>query len=398
MGSVLEYKYQIELAMNDGKSKTPIKIEQISGMFIDRAYDDNFMPIVIVQLSAGKQIIDKVIMGKVNNTMLLTVRKFAVKDNAFVEDYIKDEFVYYIMDDVSYTHNEEYTKDTKDMDDVLRKVKIGMLSLKVSNKNKLIMNNVYKNVTNQCMALIATQKVGELVFEEMNDYTYEELLVPPIDNINDILEYLNSRNTFYDTYFRYFMDFDRTYLLSTSGEGVETYDEPNNTVYINVLDPASKAALIEGMCIDDKNKSYIIPIDANYSKMYTNNSAEKHFNVLHGITSSGKTKDVEASINKSSVSEDRKKTVRVPYENFGVLENMKNGIEGQSHILTVSKSNLDSSIITLNKHYIVNHYKYTNLSGNFILSRKVESFQRQGEYFVSECLITFRSSKKINED
>ena len=394
----MEYKYQIEMLLNMGGSTKPIKIEQISGMFIDSAYDDNFMPIIMVQLSAGKQIIDEIIEGKVNNTIILTVRKFEVKENTFVEDYIKDEFLYYIMDDVSYTKKTEYRdQETKEMDDVLKKVKIGMLSLKISNKNKLMFNNVYTDVSNQCMALIATEKVGELVFEPMNDYHYDELLVPPIDNINDMLDYLNNRNTFYDTYYRFFMDFDRSYLLSSSGEGVETNDEPNNTVNINIYDPSEPAAYLEGVKKDDKKKCYIIPIDANYSRMYTNNAAEKHFNMLHGISSSGQVKDITVSINKANVSEDRRKNVRIPYENFGVLDNIRNSIEGESHILTVTKSNMDSSIITLNKHYVLNHYRYPSLNGDFILSRKVETFQRQGEYFVSECMMTFRSSKQLEK-
>ena len=276
---------------------------------------------------------------------------------------------------------------------------IGLISLNASNKNKVTFNNVYRNVSNRCMALIATQNVGDLVFEDnMNNATYEELLVPPIDSIRDMLEYLNDRNTFYNSRYRYFMDFDRTYLLSSDGMGVETIDDPNNTVYINVIEPINKGAYVEGMTVDQDKKAYIISVDANYSKMYTNNTAEKNFNLMHGISSSGKTKDVDVSINKSKNSTDRKINIRVPYENFGILDNIRHSIESEAHALTIAKSNIDSSVITLNKHYIVNNVdKYSSLNGDFILSKKVETYQRQGEYFVSECLITFRSSKKLEE-
>ena len=400
MSAVVEYKYQIEMKLNDGKELTPIPIEQISGMIIDRSYDDSSMPIIIMQLAIGKLLLEKIITNKVNGSMLLIVKKFAVKDNTFIEDYINEEFYYDTYSDISYTKEIEYRdKEAEDMDDVLRSVNIGLISLDASNKNKVTFNNVYRNVTNRCMALIATQNVGDLVFEDnMNSVTYDELLVPPIDSIRDMLEYLNDRNTFYNSRYRYFMDFDRTYLLSSDGMGVETIDDPNNTVYINVIEPINKGAYVEGMTVDQDKKAYIISIDANYSKMYTNNTAEKNFNLMHGISSSGKTKDIDVSINKSKNSTDRKINIRVPYENFGILNNIRHSIESEAHALTVLKSNIDSSIITLNKHYIVNNVeKYSSLNGDFILSKKVETYQRQGEYFVSECLITFRSSKKLEE-
>lgn len=397
---IVEYKYQIELKLNTGKEIIPIPIEQISGMIIDRSYDDSSMPIIIMQLALGKQLLDKIILNKVDASMILIVKKFAVKDNTFVEDYINEEFYYDTYSDINYTSNIEYRdQEAKDMDDVLKSVNIGMISLKSSNTNKQTFNNVYRNVSNRCMALIATENVGELVFEDtMNDYVYEELLVPPIATINDMLTYLNSRNTFYNSNFRYFMDFDRTYLLSSDGIGVETFDEPNNTVYINIIEPDKKGAYVQGMTIDYDKKAYIMSVDANYSKMYTNNTAEKNFNILHGITSSGKTKDVDVSINKSKISSNRKVNIRVPYENFGILENIRHSIESEAHALTIAKSNIDSSIITLNKHYIINNVdKYRSLNGDFILSKKVETYQRQGQYFVSECLMTFRSSKRLEE-
>ena len=191
------------------------------------------------------------------------------------------------------------------------------------------------------------------------------------------------------------MDFDRTYLMSSSGKGVPTKDEPINNVYININDPSTKTAYLEGMQIDEQKKSYIIPIDAMYTKMYTNNTSEKHFNILHGISSNGSVKNVEVGVNKSKVSVDRLRNVRVPYNNFGVLDNMKNAIEGESHMLTISKSSIDTSIITLNKHYVVNNVEaYRHLNGDFLLAKKVESYQRNGDYFTSECLLTFRSTNK----
>ena len=105
MSAVVEYKYQIEMKLNDGKELTPIPIEQISGMIIDRSYDDSSMPIIIMQLAIGKLLLDKIITNKVNGSMLLIVKKFAVKDNTFIEDYINEEFYYDTYSDISYRSN-----------------------------------------------------------------------------------------------------------------------------------------------------------------------------------------------------------------------------------------------------------------------------------------------------
>ena len=42
----------------------------------------------------------------------------------------------------------------------------------------------------------------------------EQLIIPPLETVSKALEYLNRMSAFYDTKFRYFLDYDTGYLLS----------------------------------------------------------------------------------------------------------------------------------------------------------------------------------------
>ena len=80
---------------------------------------------------------------------------------------------------------------------------------------------------------------------------------------------------------------------------------------------------------------------------------------------------------------------------MGFLYIIKNSIEGGSTNVSISKSNIDCSILTMNKRNTIKNYeKHSDMDGDFILSRKKEIFAKEGEYFRSECVLNFRSSIK----
>ena len=63
-----------------------------------------------------------------------------------------------------------------------------------------------------------------------------------------------------------------------------------------------------------------------------------------------------------------------------MVKNVKAKIENKDKQLTITKSDIDTSVLTPNKQYIVNNYDaHKNKNGLFLLQRKIDMFSRIGE-------------------
>ena len=132
-------------------------------------------------------------------------------------------------------------------------------------------------------------------------------------------------------------------------------------------------------------------IDTHMNIDVTNN---KEYTSIIGITSSGDIKKLNLSI----VPENSKEKVllqRICNDNMRYLDNIKENIDSSSVVLQLSKSEIDSSIITPNKEYIIKNYReFSEYNGTFILSSKKDVFIQQNGEFISNTYLTFR--KKID--
>ena len=59
--------------------------------------------------------------------------------------------------------------------------------------------------------------------------------------------------------------------------------------------------------------------------------------------------------------------------------------------VNISKNNLDSSIMTINKRYSINHVDaYADYNGDYILCRKREFYLREDETYILNTIFNFR--------
>ena len=66
-------------------------------------------------------------------------------------------------------------------------------------------------------------------------------------------------------------------------------------------------------------------------------------------------------------------------------------IDSSSVVLQVTRSELDGSLFTPNKEYVIKNYsEYSDYNGRFILSSKKEVFIQQDNEFISNTVLTFR--------
>ena len=148
-----------------------------------------------------------------------------------------------------------------------------------------------------------------------------------------------------------------------------------NSILIIIRDPLHPQAMEEGMITNYNTKNYQIDISAADSQVYQNRVTEKLYTSLSGISEQGQTKSQTLSINQSKYSNDKTEIIRTPSSNPNLLQNVTAGTNQTSSHVTLNKVDVDASVFTPNKRYIIRNYDgHKDRDGDFILTRKREIY------------------------
>lgn len=76
------------------------------------------------------------------------------------------------------------------------------------------------------------------------------------------------------------------------------------------------------------------------------------------------------------------KLIRLSNDNSNMIKNIKADLENHINQLSISKTDLDTTVLTLNKRYIVKNYDaHSNNDGVFLMTRKIDYFIKAGDRF-----------------
>lgn len=90
------------------------------------------------------------------------------------------------------------------------------------------------------------------------------------------------------------------------------------------------------------------------------------------------------------------KIVRLSNDNANMVKNLKADIENHANMLSVTKTDMDTTILTPNKRYVVNNYDaHSQNNGTFLLTKKIDYFIRSGDIFT---ISTRLDMAKISEE
>ena len=272
------YKYYIEMSYLDVDSSKTIEIrpENIRTLCIDYDYDGKNTPILISTLLLEKQMVDDMIINFQKNLINLAIYKVVVDPTSNETDmiktlYFKDQFTYIIQGDINHEEERDYPEEDDTPEELkfrqYREITIGLINKRCLDENKTVLNKTFYNTNMYNLNLLLTAHMKSLVIEP---FTYNEsiaqILLPPKNTISKTLDFLNKRSVFYDTKYRYFIDFDTTYLLSSSGKPIKKKNEKYSSVIINVYDIRNEEGMITGMT--EENNAYVVPVsitDTTYS-------------------------------------------------------------------------------------------------------------------------------------
>ena len=390
------YNYNVELSLLLEDEIINLDQTDINSIIIDSDYDKNTMPIIIVGVNIEPNTYNKFVLN--SDTAFVSAKIYKSDVNAVSASnsvYISDRFAYKMTDNPNYNESlinmsssEEY------INNATFRGYIALINLESIDSNKRLFNTIIKK-TDLLSAVVNFISHLNLCIEPFDDNpSIDQFIIPPIASITNLLNYMNQQFCFYNSGYRYFRDFNITYLLSCSGKAVPTTDDDYATVIIDIVDPSSYSGYDDGIEIDDKSKAYIIHVPANATSIDKDKYIDNSFNSIIGVDSKGNTDKVVLDIPRNPESTEKVYLERV--NNIKYINNTKQALESKSLIVTVTKANVDSSILTPNKEYIIKNYKdNSDYDGKFILSYKKEVMILASQGFQSNIVFGLR---KINED
>lgn len=388
------YKVDAKFVLN-GKEKSIIP-ECITSVITNYDYDNNNIPIIYLGVKLETALYNKMVTNTEKGTVTLTISKSKNQSNISVyKNYIKDTFTYSMSTDPDYNSSIEKQTDTENQVGInYREGFIALVQLKTTDNNKKIINNIIKN-SNMASIIHKYTSHMKMVMESLHvDKHFNFLIIPPVDSIAKLLKYLNRQSIFYRGGYRYFVDFDKTYLLSSEGNPIDAKDGLYSTVIINVTDPLDGESFQTGIVMDHKNKAYILNINGNNTLADIKKSEDKIFNTIMGIDSYGNTRELSLNIPRTEKSSDKIRLERVPSDNMDYLDYLKYNIENSVLMFNVTKTEVDSSLITPNKEFIVRNYpNFSEYNGRYVLSYKKEIFINQNGTFISSIIFGLRKIK-----
>lgn len=393
--ALASYRYTVSMKYLNAKqnTSTEIKTECIKSLIIDHNYDRNSMPVIYINLRLDKALVDDMIKNQNENLMILSVSKFDNNTELKLEvECFNKKCIYFLTDDVNKMDPIDYNDETEEYmkGDTFTKLTIGLLVLEHVNDNKTLCEISTKKATNYDIVKYLTSHMKDLIIEPFsyND-EFEQFILPPKDSVNKALKFLNNHRVFYSTPYRYYQDFNHTYIISSSGKEIKRKDELYSTVVITIRDVDDVAANDTGVVINRSNGTYEVYVSYANAEVYDNTLINKSKNKLRGITSSGTNE--KSLLNTASYSKDKYSLERLNNDNEHMIENIEAKSNTENFIVYFSKNDLDSDLFTINKRIsIQNIQRYQEFNGNYLLYRKREIYLREDQTFVMNSMINLK--------
>lgn len=393
--TLTSYKYTVSLQYLNIRQKlsTTIKNECVKSVIIDHNYDKNCMPVIYINLRLDKALVDDMIKNQNQNLIILSISKFDNNTELKLEvECFRKKCIYFLTDDVNKMDPIDYNDETEASmkGDTFTKITLGLLVLEHVNANKTICELTTKNATNYDIVKFITSHMKNLIIEPFsyND-DFEQFVLPPKESVNKALRFLNDQRVFYSTPYRYYQDFNHTYIISSSGREIKRKDETYSAVVVNIRDVDDVGANDTGVVINRSDQTYEVYVSYANAQVYDNTLINKSKNKVRGITSSGSS-DISL-LNTSSYSTDKYSVERLNNDNEHMIENLEAKANSENFIVYFSKNDLDTDLFTINKRISIhNIQRYQEFNGNYLLYRKREIYLREDETFVLNSMINLR--------
>ncbi len=395
-----QYNYKIELEYTPTSGDNiMIDPQQIQYILIDKNFDACNMPVLSLFGSIEKSVLDDMISNMSEATMTLRIIKYDVANNngGIGEKYFEDKFMFMLDGDLNKTHNFDSEENYEEgQDSQYKEVNLWMLPQMAVNNNRFVQNGVFHGATMNSMILNASNNVGDMLVEPIKyDNSFDQIMVPPTNTISQYMRYLNDNiNSFYDTPYRYFMDFDMTYMVSSSGKPVPAKNQTINTIAIEVQDLDTDTNDELGAYTEEKASTYKIFTDTSRIDYAENNLLNKSMNKLTVLDAHGNKVERGIDNTNTSITNTYNQVINTSTNDTNMANSIANSVSADGTIFSMVKNDLDARLFTINKEYVLNDPLHNENNARFLLAQSKQLFIKQGDDFIMSTSLSFR---RVNE-
>lgn len=392
-----QYNYRVVLKYIDS-SNVEVEIDsmQLQYILIDKDFDNCNMPVISIFGSIEKNILNDMIRNIDKSVVTLGIYKYDATNQSdnITDKYFQDKFIYILKDDVSKTEKLDNPNgvDSKTGNTQYKEVNLWLIQQDAINNNRQTINGVYHNASMNSLILQSTNYLGKVLLEPITyDAKYDQIIIPPIDSISNYIRYLNDNlNVFYDTPYRFFIDFDATYIVSSAGNPVKARNQYIYTIVVDIKEIDMEVSEEPGAYVDLKSGKYTIGIDASKVEYNKNHVTNKLVNKVTVINAKGDVFEQELEENKIKTTGTINQVMNVSNNDQNVINPITNNIESGNITLSLVKNDLDASLFTINKEYIIRDPLHDSYSGRYILTQSKQLFIKQNENFIMSTILSFK--------
>ena len=394
-----QYKYKVSMTYLDQKQNKnmDIKVECIKFLVIDHNYEENSMPILYANLKLDKKLVDDMILNCNTNLMMVALYKYDdLTDEKQEIECFRKKFTYFLPNDVNSHDPVDYTEETESehLGNTFTSFTVGLMCIDHINKNKQSFKILEKNTTIGKIVEKIMEDFDNLIMEPIPDTTeIEQLMIPEKNSVTKTLMALNNIRVIYDTPYRFYQDFNFTYLLSSTGRAINKSGDLFSSVIFEIEDIISDTANDIGIVINKSSQTYQIPVSYINTEVYDNTIVNKSQTKLVGMTTSG---TVKTSLkNKAKYSKDKNNTIRLNNDNEGMLDNIAADKNNSNFLVYIQKTDLDNEVLSLNKRITIHHIdRYKKHNGEYLMYRKRECYLREDTSFILNTMIDLKEIYK----
>lgn len=397
-----QYNYKIILKyINSSNVEVEIDSTQIQNILIDKDFDKLNMPVITIFGSIEKNILDDMIRHSNDSLITLGIYKYdnTNQNDNITEKYFNDKFIYILNEDLSRTDKIDNPNgiDSKTGNRQYKETTIFLIQQDAVNNNRQIINGVYHNASMNSLILQSSNYLGNTLLEPIKyDTKFDQVIIPPIDSISNYIKYLNDNlGVFYDSPYRFFIDFDTTYIVSSSGNAIRARNQYIYTIVIEIRQIDANVSEEPGAYVDLRSGKYTIGIDASKVEYVKNNVSNKMVNKVTVINSKGDVFEQDIDQNKAKITSTINQVMNVSNNDTNTINPISYSVESANVTITIVKNDLDASLFTINKEYIINDSVHDSYSQRYILLSVKQLFVKQNENFIMSTVLKFK--KAVNK-
>lgn len=383
------YNATVELAFDYNGQRENIESEKIVYVMIEHDYETQVLPIIYISLSVTNDLYTKIVKYKDSAKFYLNITRTNKNSIASLSKKSITGSFNYIPSTTNPNFQEDLTSGDDFLDNSYKRIMLGLVSIELTNKLRKSFNGFYNNIDQRTLIAMALEGTNCIIENVAYNKVYDSIVIPPISSRYQLLKYIFDKDNFYDTNFRYFMDFEKSYLVSKRGDAIDGGDGQLSSIIVDIRSVTEDEAYYDG--IEIRNGAYYIYINPSNSNVTLNEGTEKVANQIISVNDDAPVQQLDLNINNSEGSDTKQMFVRT--DNAALY---KNELETDTIITEIMKQHIDGSPFTPNKCIVVNNYgEYNKYNGKYLMIYKREFYKCIAGEFVMSCNVGLKKIGNI---